>query len=69
LCRYKEPSDSRFAGWLPNECQGQDCLLVHARAGLEVDLDAVRDLLARKLPGLVAGEGVEALKEPWPAAE
>lgn len=67
--RYKEPSDSRFAGWLPTECQGQDCLLVHARAGLEVDLLAVRDLLARKLPGLVAGEGVEALREPWPAAE
>jgi hypothetical protein len=68
-CRYKEPSDARYAGWLPTECQGRDCLLVHAQAGLEVDLVAVRQLLARKLPGLVAGDTVEQLREPWPAAE
>lgn len=68
-CRYKELSDARYAGWLPTECQGRDCLLVHARAGLEVDLDAVRELLSRKLPGLLAGQTVEQLHEPWPAAD
>jgi hypothetical protein len=67
--RYKEASHARYAGWLPQECQGRECLLVHAQAGLEVDLDAVRELLARKLPGLVAGQTVEQLREPWPAAE
>lgn len=69
LCRYKEASHARYAGWLPQECQGRECLLVHAQAGLEVDLDAVRALLARKLPGLVAGQTVEQLREPWPVAE
>jgi hypothetical protein len=67
--RYKHAADARYAGWLPHECQSQDCLLVHAQAGLEVDVGAVRQLLARKLPGLVAGASVEALREPWPPAE
>lgn len=69
MCRYKQPSDARYAGWLPQECQGRDCLLVHAQAGLEVDLQAVRELLARKLPGLLAGDTVQELREPWPGAD
>lgn len=67
--RYKEPSHARYADWLPQECQGSDCLLVHAQAGLEADLDALRQLLARKLPGLLVGDSVQQLAEPWPAAD
>jgi hypothetical protein len=42
---------------------------VHARAGLEVDLEAVAALLRRKLPAVLRGEAVEALREGWPAWE
>ena len=42
--------------------------MVHARAGLLVDLEAVRAKLLAKLPGVLAGEPVEALREPWPDA-
>lgn len=68
-CRYQEPSHARYAAWTPSECHGRECLLVHAQAGLEVDLEAVRALLTAKLPGLLAGASLEELAEPWPPAE
>ncbi|WIA40763.1 hypothetical protein OEZ86_004443 [Tetradesmus obliquus] len=68
-CRYKEAAHARYAGWTTQECSGRECLLVHAQAGLEVDLSALRQLLQRKLPGLLAGQSVAELAEPWPAAD
>lgn len=67
--RYKEAAHARYAGWTTQECSGRECLLVHAQAGLEVDLSALRQLLQRKLPGLLAGQSVAELAEPWPAAD
>jgi hypothetical protein len=69
LCRYKEAAHARYAGWTTQECSGRECLLVHAQAGLEVELDAVRQLLQRKLPGLLAGQSIQELQEPWPPAD
>jgi hypothetical protein len=69
VCRYKEAAHARYAGWTTQECTGRECLLVHAQAGLEVDLVAVRQLLQRKLPGLLAGQSVQQLAEPWPPAD
>ena len=66
--RYKEPSDARFSAWTAEECRGKVCLLAHARASLEVDLDAIRELLLRKLPGLLEGESIDKLREEWPLA-
>lgn len=68
-CRYKEAAHARYAGWTTQECSGRECLLVHAQAGLEADLSALRQLLQRKLPGLLAGQSVAELAEPWPAAD
>eukprot|EP00879_Flechtneria_rotunda_P013148 GHRR01013733.1.p1 GENE.GHRR01013733.1~~GHRR01013733.1.p1 ORF type:complete len:429 (+),score=169.33 GHRR01013733.1:161-1288(+) len=68
-CKYKEPAHTRYAGWTAAECHKRDCLMVHAQAGLLVDVEAVRELLARKLPGLVKGFSVQELQEPWPPAE
>jgi hypothetical protein len=68
-CRYKEAAHTRYAGWTTQECVGRECLLVHAQAGLDVDLVAVRQLLQRKLPGLLAGQSVQQLAEPWPPAD
>jgi hypothetical protein len=69
VCRYKEAAHMRYAGWTTQECTGRECLLVHAQAGLEVDLAAVRQLVQRKLPGLLAGQSVQDLAEPWPPAD
>ena len=41
---------------------------IFARAGLIVDLEAVHALLLRKLPGVLAGQSVDELREPWPVA-
>ena len=39
-----------------------------ARAGIIVDIPALRELLMSKLPGVMAGKSVEQLREPWPVA-
>jgi len=68
--RYAKPEDrARYADWTSAECRLRECLEVHATAGLEVDLEAVEGLLARKLPGVLRGEAVEVLREPWPSGD
>jgi hypothetical protein len=58
-----------YSAWTAAECRRRDCLEIHAKAGLEVDLSAVGSLLARKLPRVLACEPVEALRDTWPAPE
>jgi hypothetical protein len=68
--RYASEADRlRYSDWSGSECSKRECLEVHAKAGLEVDLGAVEQLLRRKLPTVLRGEPVEALEEPWPASE
>lgn len=52
--RYQDAADARFANWTSQECVTKACLLAHARAGLLVDLAAVKQLLARNLKLLLA---------------
>ena len=42
--------------------------MVHARAGLSVDLADLAALLRAKLPGVLEGRPVEELREAWPPA-
>ena len=44
------------------------CTQIQATAELIVDLPAVKGILERKLPGVLAGKAVSELAEPWPVA-
>jgi hypothetical protein len=57
-CRYSggEGEALRYGGWTASECTARDCLLAHAKAGLQVDLEAVRALLEKRLPRWLAGQ-------------
>eukprot|EP00775_Hariotina_reticulata_P007357 gene7357-7568_t len=54
-CKYKEAGHARYAEFTPSECHGRECLMVHAQAGLEVDLEAVRQLLQEPTRGSEGG--------------
>ena len=60
--------DRKYHTWTPEECHAKECLSLQARAGLIVDLEAVKQLLHKKLPSVLAGRGVWELREPWPEA-
>lgn len=66
-CAYKTKEDERYSDWLPAECSSRECVTVHARAGLVVDVEAVAALVREKLPGIIAREPVEKLRRPWPS--
>ena len=55
-CRYAGGAREalRYGGWTAGECTARDCLMAHARAGLEVDLRAVRAILEARLPRWLA---------------
>jgi hypothetical protein len=67
-CVYTDAGDVRYSSWTYEECFSRECLVVHARAGLTVDVDAVRATLLDKLPQVLAGATVESLREEWPQA-
>jgi hypothetical protein len=48
------------------ECYARECMLVHARAAVTVDLPTVKAFLLEKLRRVVAGESVTDLAEKWP---
>ncbi|MEW5308350.1 MAG: hypothetical protein WDW38_000318 [Sanguina aurantia] len=52
--------------WNPVECHARECLLVHAKARLIVDIPAVTALLRQLLPGVLAGNSVQSMSQPWP---
>jgi hypothetical protein len=59
--RYQDAADARFANWTSQECVTKECLLAHARAGLVVDLGAVKQLLMSNMKVLLAGtEGLSS---------
>ncbi|KAG2488504.1 hypothetical protein HYH03_013007 [Edaphochlamys debaryana] len=68
LAHYDHENYTRYAPWTPDECSARECLMVHARAGLTVDLREFEYMLAGKLPGVVSGRPVEELRTKWPAA-
>jgi hypothetical protein len=61
-------SDYKYLTWTPTECHAKECLSVWARQGLLVDVPTVLAKLRAKLPRVLAGDSVEALREPWPEA-
>jgi hypothetical protein len=66
-CRYSGGRGEalRYGGWTAAECSARDCLMAHAKAGLEVDLEAVRAILEARLPRWLRGfaEGGEGEEE------
>ncbi|GFR45470.1 hypothetical protein Agub_g6869, partial [Astrephomene gubernaculifera] len=68
FAHYEHENHTRYRTWTPEECSARECLMVHARAGLEVDIQELDSLLSAKLPGVVAGLPVEKLRAPWPKA-
>jgi hypothetical protein len=67
-CAYTDSGDVRYSSWTYEECFSRECLVVHARAGLQVDVEAVRAILLDKLPRVIEGATVESLREEWPPA-
>ncbi len=61
-------SDLRYHTWTPEECEAYECLNKMRDAGLIADVPAVTNILKRKLPGVLKGEPLENLREPWPKA-
>jgi hypothetical protein len=68
FCEYTDAGDARYSSWTYEECYSRECLVVHARAGLKVDVAAVRATLMVKLPRVLAGESVDSLRDEWPSA-
>ncbi|GIL59393.1 hypothetical protein Vafri_14249 [Volvox africanus] len=68
LAHYDHENYTRYHTWTPEECSARECLMVHGRAGLTVNLTEFETLLRAKLPDVLAGKGVEELREPWPKA-
>ncbi len=67
-CSYTDAGDVRYSSWTYEECYSRECLVVHARAGLRVDVEAVRAILLDKLPQVLQGASVESLRQEWPPA-
>ncbi|MEW5302301.1 MAG: hypothetical protein WDW36_005101 [Sanguina aurantia] len=65
-CEYIETTDIKYHTWNPVECHARECLLVHAKARLIVDIPAVTALLRQLLPGVLAGNSVQSMSQPWP---
>uniref|UniRef100_A0A7S0RGP0 Glycosyltransferase n=1 Tax=Chlamydomonas leiostraca TaxID=1034604 RepID=A0A7S0RGP0_9CHLO len=63
---FKNSSDRKYHTWTSEECHARECLLVHAKASMIVDLAAVKQMLLSKLPRILTGAPVEELREPWP---
>jgi hypothetical protein len=65
---YHQLFGGRYHTWTPDECSSRECLIVHARAGLEVDVEAVRAKLLEKMPDVIAGRKVADIRDPFPNA-
>ncbi|CAK0784873.1 hypothetical protein CVIRNUC_008078 [Coccomyxa viridis] len=63
---YPSQHEARYAEWTAEECVGSDCLDVHARAAMRVDVATVQELIVESLPGCLRGQDVEELEKPWP---
>ncbi|KXZ42824.1 hypothetical protein GPECTOR_116g356 [Gonium pectorale] len=68
LAHYDHENYTRYHSWTPEECSARECLMVHARAGLTVDLTELEAILEEKLPAVVEGRPVDELRAEWPKA-
>jgi len=68
FCQYVSKGDERYLTWTTEDCSTRECLEAQAKAGLVVDVGAVKALLMDKLPRVLRGASVEELREPWPPA-
>ncbi|CAD7703972.1 unnamed protein product [Ostreobium quekettii] len=66
---YASEADGRYANWTSDECWAKECLVAHERAGMIVDVDAVRSALEVILPKVSEGASIERLRQPWPDAK
>ena len=65
---YASDDDAKYSHWDATECVSTPCLEAHARAGMLVDVHAIRGTLEALLPAVLRGESVAALapRAPWP---
>jgi hypothetical protein len=66
---YLEPEDAKYSHWTPDECSSSYCLEAHARAGMLVDTQRLKEMLLAVLPDALKGAPVAELapRLPWPA--